>query len=87
MVRVTAGELQKQFGTYSEAAQREPVTITKHGRDSLVLVSSETFEKMSQVYFAPKHYYSSELPDDVVEEIERQVRELEAELAQEDASK
>jgi prevent-host-death family protein len=70
MVRVSAAELQKQFGAYSEKAQREPVTITKHGRDSLVLVNSETFQRMREAYYAPKHYYAWELPDEIVKAIE-----------------
>lgn len=70
MVRVTAAQLAKQFGAYAEKAQREPVTITRHGRDSLVLMSSETFEQMKAAYYAPKHYYAWELPDEIVKAIE-----------------
>ena len=51
-------------------APLEPVTITRHGRDSLVLVSSETFEQMKAAYYAPKHYYAWELPDEIVKAIE-----------------
>jgi prevent-host-death family protein len=70
MVRVTAAQLQKQFGAYSEQAQREPVTITKHGRDSLVLVDSETFEQMRKAYYAPKAYYVSEAPEEFIRALE-----------------
>lgn len=80
MVRVSAAEIQKQFGTYSEKAQREPVKITKHGRDSLVLISNEAYEEMRQAYYAPKHYYAWELPDDIVKAIEETEASLEAEL-------
>jgi prevent-host-death family protein len=86
VVRVSAAELQKQFGAYSETAQREPVTITKHGRDSLVLVASETFERMRKAYYAPKHYYAWELPDDVVAALEGELARLEAEEAAESKS-
>jgi prevent-host-death family protein len=44
--RVTASAFLKQYGLYSEKAQREPVTITSHGRDSLVLLSAEEFTRL-----------------------------------------
>lgn len=81
MVRVSAAEFQKQFGAYSEQAQREPVTITKHGRDSLVLISNETYERMKDAYYAPTHYYAWELPDETVKAIEDELARLEAEEA------
>ena len=68
MVKVSAGELAKQFGTYAEKAQREPVTITKHGRDSLVLISAEAYERLKS--FDTREAYSVfDLPDDVAEAI------------------
>lgn len=70
MVRVSAAEFQKQFGAYSEQAQREPVTITKHGRDSLVLLSSETYELMKEAYYGPKAYLVSEAPEEFVKALD-----------------
>ena len=69
MVRVSAGELQKAFGTYSEKAQREPVTITKHGRDSLVLLAADAYERLKSMD-TRKAYYAWELPDDIIKAIE-----------------
>jgi prevent-host-death family protein len=86
MVRVSAAELQKQFGTYSEKAQREPVTITKHGRDSLVLISAADYERLKS-FDTRKHYFAWELPDDTVEAMEAELARLDAELEAEDASK
>ncbi len=68
MVRVSAAELQKQFGTYSETAQREPVTITKHGRDSLVLMSAEAYERV-RAYYAPKAYSIEDAPQEFIDAI------------------
>ncbi len=85
MVRVSAAELQKQFGTYSEKAQREPVTITKHGRDSLVLVSAEAYERLKS-FDTRKHYYAWELPDETVQAMEKELARLEAEIEAEGAS-
>ena len=39
--RVTASEFQMSFGALSDKARRQPVVITKHGRDSLVVMSAE----------------------------------------------
>ncbi|AMJ60833.1 type II toxin-antitoxin system Phd/YefM family antitoxin [Bosea sp. PAMC 26642] len=69
MLKVTAAQLQKQFGRYREAAIRQPVAITHHGRDSLVLISAEEYERLK--YFDDrKAVYPWELPDDLIEALE-----------------
>lgn len=68
MVRVSAAEVQKQFGRYTETAQREPVTITKHGRDSVVMISTAAYERLKS--FDTREAYSvDDLPDDIAEAI------------------
>jgi prevent-host-death family protein len=47
-VKVTSAEFQKNFGRYREAAIREAVTITNHGRDSLVLLSAEEYRRLKR---------------------------------------
>lgn len=47
-VSVTSAEFQKNFGRYREAAIREAVTITNHGRDSLVLLSAEEYQRLKR---------------------------------------
>lgn len=49
MISVTSAKLQKSFGRYSEAAQREPVTVTSHGRESLVLLSAEEYRRLKRL--------------------------------------
>jgi len=68
MPRVSAAQFQKQFGAYSEAAQREPVTITKHGRDSLVLMSAEAYERF-KAFDTREAYSTDNLPPDLAEAI------------------
>lgn len=46
VVRVSSSEFIKGYGTLSDKALVEPVTITRNGRDRLVLVSAEMFEEM-----------------------------------------
>ena len=46
--RVTASEFQQAFGALSDKARREPVIITKHGRDSLVVMAAEEWERLKR---------------------------------------
>lgn len=43
---VSSTEFQKAFGRIRETALRTPVTITHHGRDSLVLVAADEFRRL-----------------------------------------
>jgi prevent-host-death family protein len=43
-MKVSSTEFQQNVGRYQDVAMREPVTITKNGRDHTVLVSAEFFE-------------------------------------------
>jgi len=46
--RVTASELQNAFGVLSDKARRQPVVITKHGHDSLVVLPVEEWERLKR---------------------------------------
>jgi prevent-host-death family protein len=46
MKSMTAADAKRGFGALLDAAQREPVTITKNGREVAVLVSREDFERL-----------------------------------------
>ena len=48
VTRVTASEFQNAFGQLSDRARREPVVITKHGRDSLVVIPIEEWERLKR---------------------------------------
>lgn len=43
-MKVTSTEFQQNIGRYQDAAQREPIAITKNGRAHTVLVSATVFE-------------------------------------------
>jgi prevent-host-death family protein len=47
-MRVTASEFQQAFGMLSGKARQQPVVITKHGRDSLVVVPVEEWERLKR---------------------------------------
>ena len=46
--RVTASEFQQAFGMLSDKARRQQVVITKHGRDSLVVIPVEEWERLKR---------------------------------------
>jgi prevent-host-death family protein len=45
---VTSAAFQKNFGRYREVAIREPLIITNHGRESLVLLSADEYRRLKQ---------------------------------------
>jgi prevent-host-death family protein len=46
MMKVSASELQRSLGSISDTALREAVTITKQGRNHLVLLSYEEYARL-----------------------------------------
>ncbi len=46
--KVTASEFQQAFGMLSDKARHEPVVITQHGRNSLVVMSAEEWERLKR---------------------------------------
>jgi len=49
MVTVTAAELQRQFGRYRDLALKEPVSITHHGRETLVVLSADEYRRLKSL--------------------------------------
>lgn len=49
MKRVTALEAKTRFGEVLEAAQRQPVSITRNGRPSVVMISAESYARRQRV--------------------------------------
>jgi prevent-host-death family protein len=46
---INASEFQRRVGEFSDLARREPVTVTRHGRPSLVLIAAEEYERLREV--------------------------------------
>ncbi len=81
--RVTASEFQQSVGAFCDQARREPVIITKHGRDSLVVMSAEEWARLKRR--DRRVGLTTELPEEWVDAVrEARVREefspLDAEL-------
>lgn len=47
MTRVSATEFKNNIGAFSDAAMSEPVIITSHDRDRLVLLSAEEYKRLA----------------------------------------
>ena len=45
---VTSAEFQRKLGLYQDKALAEPVTITKNGRERLVLLSVEEYRRLKR---------------------------------------
>lgn len=46
MITVTSVEAQNRFGQLLDTAQREPVTITRHGRTAAFIVSPQDMDEI-----------------------------------------
>jgi len=47
MKKVSAKDFKNQIGKYQDMALAEPITITKHDRPSLVLLSFDEYQKLT----------------------------------------
>jgi prevent-host-death family protein len=47
-VRISTADFIKNFGVLADRAQSEPVHITKHGRDRLVMVSAAEYDRLKR---------------------------------------
>ena len=61
ITRASAAEVARNFGRFKELAQRTPVEVTSHGRDSVVLLSAEEFARLKALDDR-QALYAHELP-------------------------
>ena len=69
LTKVTASEFQQAFGMLSDKARHEPVVITKHGRDSLVVMAAEEWARLKRR--DRRVGLAAELPEEWVEAVRR----------------
>jgi prevent-host-death family protein len=67
VTKVSASEFQQAFGALSDKARHEPVVITKHGRDSLVVMSAEEWARLKRR--DRQVGLTSELPEEWIEAV------------------
>lgn len=49
MITMTSVEAQNRFGQLLDTVQREPVTITRHGRPAAFMVSAQDMQELQEV--------------------------------------
>jgi prevent-host-death family protein len=73
---ISTAEFMRHFGRYHDEAQKRPITLTKHGRPSVVVVPIELFERMVGIDDPRRAYKTSETPpelaDMILAELDRQ---------------
>jgi prevent-host-death family protein len=67
MTKVTSGQFTREFGRYRAMAHREPIIITNHGRDDVVLIAAEDYTRLSR--YQQQAFHVTQLPKDVVDEL------------------
>lgn len=81
---VSTVEFIRHFGRYHDEAMRHPITLTKHGRASVVVMPAELYERMSKGEEDPRRAYGAgEMPRELAD---RFLAQLEKDSAEHQAS-
>jgi len=67
VLKVSAAEFQRNIGRYQDLALRQPVAVTRNGRESCVLLSTEEYRRLKRR--DREVFGSGELPDEAIEAI------------------
>lgn len=68
VLKATAAEVGKNFGQFADKALVEPVVVTKYGRDHLVILSADEYERLKRR--ERQVYRAHEVPDHILVAIE-----------------
>ena len=79
-MKTTAAEVGKNFGQFADRALVEPVLITKHGREHLVLLSAGEYARLKRR--DRQVYRVEEVPDDLLAALETSEPPNEAEAVE-----
>lgn len=67
MHTVSTAEFMRHFGRYHDEAKKRPITLTKHGRPSVVVMPVELFEKLKGHADPRRVYRTGEMPEDLAD--------------------
>jgi prevent-host-death family protein len=48
MITITSVEFQRNFGLYQDTAFKEPIAITRNGRERIVVLSAEEYHRLKR---------------------------------------
>ncbi|KKC33517.1 type II toxin-antitoxin system prevent-host-death family antitoxin [Devosia psychrophila] len=66
---ISSVEFVRHFGRYHDEAMRGPITLTKHGRASVVVVPVEEYERLTNRSDPRRVYRTSETPSELADMI------------------
>ncbi len=64
MPQATSAEFQREFGRFRAIAQREPVIVTNHGREDLVILSADEYRRLKQS--DRQAVLAADMPDEIL---------------------
>ncbi|MDE2361118.1 MAG: type II toxin-antitoxin system Phd/YefM family antitoxin [Hyphomicrobiales bacterium] len=63
--KVSTVEFMRHFGRYHDEAKKRPITLTKHGRPSVVVLPVELYERLKGHDDPRRVYGAGEMPADL----------------------
>lgn len=81
---ISSVEFVRHFGRYHDEAMRQPITLTKHGRASVVVVPADVYERMMSGDDPRRAFGAGEMPRELAD---RFLAQLEQDSADYQASK
>ena len=76
MQKYPAADLARNTGELLRAASVAPVTITKHKKECFVVMSTETYEVITENTSTQHAFAVADMPDDLGELLDRGLNEL-----------
>lgn len=67
--RITCQAAGRHFGEFSDKALVQPVVVTKHGRNHVVIIAADEYERLKRR--DRRAYLAQELPDDILNALNR----------------
>jgi prevent-host-death family protein len=64
---ISTTEFMRDFGKYHDEAQKHPITLTKHGRPSVVVVPADLYERMTTNSDPRRAYRTDEMPAELTD--------------------
>lgn len=69
---ISSTDFQRNVGLYTDKATQEPVVITTHGRDRLVLISIADYNRLKMLDNR-EALKSEDVPDDLIQDLEETI--------------
>ncbi|MGA1834199.1 type II toxin-antitoxin system Phd/YefM family antitoxin [Rhizobium wenxiniae] len=76
---ISTTEFMSNFGKYHDEARQHPITLTKHGRPSVVVVSADLYQRMTAHSDPRRAYGTGEMPKELADAF---LMQLEADSAE-----